>query len=328
MNLTVSAMQAVLAKIEEYDKIVIFRHRLPDGDAIGSTKGLREILRLSYPEKEIYLNNCDSSDYLEFLGDEDEPLDDAFYADALGIVLDTATAKRISNPRYALCKEVVKIDHHIPIESYGATEWVEEERSSTCEMIVQFYDTFRDRLKMSREAATYLYTGMVTDSGRFRYREVSGDTLRLAAILLDQGIDADRIYAHLYMKDFASLKLQAWALSNIKFTENGVAYLHITKTIQEKFDLTFETASTAISFMDAIKDSLIWLAFIDNADGTIRVRLRSRFVTVSEIAEAYGGGGHACAAGATVNNTKEMRQLLADADKRLGDYKANNEGWL
>ncbi len=326
MNLT--AMQAVLAKIKEYDKIVIFRHRLPDGDAVGSTKGLREILRLSFPEKEIYLNNSDTSDYLEFLGDEDEPLSDEFYAEALGIVIDTATSKRISNPRFALCKEIVKIDHHIPIESYGATEWVEEERSSSCEMIVQFYAAFQDELKLNKDAATYLYTGMVTDSGRFRYREVSGDTLRLAAILLDQGIDADRIYAHLYMKDFASLKLQAWALSNIKFTEHGVAYLHITKTIQEKFGLTFETASTAISFMDSIKDSLIWLAFIDNADGTIRVRLRSRFVTVSEIAEAYGGGGHACAAGATVQNPKEMRKLLADADKRLGEYKETNEGWL
>ncbi len=326
MNLT--AMQAVLAKIEEYDKIVIFRHRLPDGDAIGSTKGLREILRLSFPEKEIYLNNCDFSDYLDFLGDEDEPQSDGFYADALGIVIDTATAKRISNPRFALCREIVKIDHHIPIESYGATEWVEEERSSACEMIVQFYAAFRDRLKISPEAATYLYTGMVTDSGRFRYREVSGETMRLAGLLLDQGIDADRIYAHLYMKDVASMRLQAWALSHIKFTENGVAHLYITRQVQEKYGLTFESASAAVSYMDSIKDSLIWLAFIENADGTIRVRLRSRFVTVSELAEAYGGGGHACAAGATVNSRKEMNRLIAEADRLLGEYKANNEGWL
>ena len=326
MNL--SAMQAVLAKIEEAQKIVIFRHKMPDGDAIGSTKGLREILRLSFPEKEIYLNNCDSSDYLEFLGDEDAPQPDEFYADALGIVIDTATAKRISNPRYALCREIVKIDHHIPIESYGATEWVEEERSSSCEMIVQFYDAFKDRLQMTKEAATYLYTGMVTDSGRFRYREVSGDTLRLAAILLDQGIDVDRIYAHLYMKDVSSMRLQAWALSHIKFTASGVAYLYITRDVQEKFGLTFESASAAVSYMDSIKDSLIWLAFIENSDGTIRVRLRSRFVTVSEIAECYGGGGHACAAGATVNSRKEMNRLIAEADQLLGEYKENNEGWL
>ena len=326
MNLT--AMQAVLAKIEDYQKIVIFRHRMPDGDAIGSTKGLREILRLSFPEKEIILNNCDSSDYLEFLGDEDEAQSDEFYADALGIVVDTATAKRISNPRFALCREIVKIDHHIPIESYGATEWVEEERSSSCEMIVQFYDTFKDRLKISKEAATYLYTGMVTDSGRFRYREVSGDTLRLAAILLDQGIDVDRIYAHLYMKDVSSMRLQAWALSHIKFTESGVAHLYITRQVQEKYGLTFESASAAVSYMDSIKDSLIWLAFIESGDGSIRVRLRSRFVTVSELAEAYGGGGHACAAGATVGSRREMNRLIANADQRLAQYKANNEGWL
>ncbi len=326
MNLT--AMTAILDKIRESDKILIFRHRLPDGDAIGSTMGLRNILRLSFPEKEIYVNNCDSSDYLAFLGEEDAPQSDEFYSQALGIVIDTATAKRISNPRYALCREIVKIDHHIPIESYGMAEWVEEERSSSCEMIVAFYNAFSDELKMDAEAAKFLYTGMVTDSGRFRYREVSGDTLRLAGILLDQGIDADRIYAHLYMKDIASLQLQAWALSHIKFTKSGVAYLHITRAVQEKFGLTFETASTAISYMDAIKDSLIWLAFIDTADGTIRVRLRSRFVTVSQLAECYGGGGHACASGATVNTRGEMYRLIADADELLCEYKANNEGWL
>lgn len=326
MNIT--AMQAVLAKIEEYDKILIFRHTLPDGDAVGSTKGLREILRLSFPEKEVYLNNCDASDYLAFLGGEDEPQSDDFYADALGIVIDTATTKRISNPRFALCREIVKIDHHIPVESYGSTEWVEEERSSACEMIAQFYATFASRLKLSREAATYLYTGMVTDSGRFRFREVSGETMRLAGLLLDQGIDADRIYAHLYMKDASSLQLQAWALSHVKFTKSGVAYLHVTRAVQEKFGLTFESASAAVSYMDSIKDSLIWLAFIEAADGTTRVRLRSRFVTVSEFAECYGGGGHACAAGATVNDRKEMNRLIADADKLLGEYKEHNEGWL
>ena len=80
--------------------------------------------------------------------------------------------------------------------------------------------------------------------------------------------------------------------------------------------------------MDAIKDSLIWLAFIEGDDGTIRVRLRSRYVTVSELAERYSGGGHACAAGATVHSKKEMKQLLAEADALLKEYKENNEGWL
>ena len=70
------------------------------------------------------------------------------------------------------------------------------------------------------------------------------------------------------------------------------------------------------------------MAFIDNGDGTIRVRLRSRFVTVSELAERYHGGGHACASGATVYSKKEMKQLIAEADALLKEYKEKNTGWL
>ena len=149
-------MKIILDKIKEYDKIFIFRHFRPDGDAIGSTKGLAEILKATYPEKEIYLQNNDFSKHLAFLGGEDEPIDDALYADALGIALDTATYERLSNPKYKLCREHIKIDHHIPIETYGDYQWVEEERSSTCEMIAHFYDTFRDELKISKQAATYI----------------------------------------------------------------------------------------------------------------------------------------------------------------------------
>ena len=326
--MNIEQMRAILDKIKEYDRIIIFRHKRPDGDAVGSTKGLREILRLTYPQKEILLLNSDYSDYMAFLGDEDEPCSDDFYKDALGIVIDTATVERISNPKYALCRELVKIDHHIDIAPYGDKMWIEEERSSSCEMIVAFYNAFRDELKINREAATYLFTGMVTDSGRFRFRSVSGDTMRLAGLLLDEGVDVDQVYAHLYMKEFDTLRFKGYFYKRVKLTESGVAYLYVTRKMRKKFGMTLEQASASVSYMDSIKDSLIWVAFIECDDGSIRVRLRSRFVTVSEIAECYHGGGHACAAGATVYSKKEMKALLQDADARLRDYKANNEGWL
>ena len=326
--MNIESMKAILAKIKEYDRIVIFRHKRPDGDAIGSTKGLREILRLTYPEKEICLINSDYSDYMSFLGDEDEPRPDEFYSTALGIVIDTATTDRISNGNYSLCREIVKIDHHIETSPYGDASWVEEEKSSACEMIAEFYYTFRDELKINKEAATYIFTGMVTDSGRFRFRSVSGDTMRYAGMLIEMGIDIDTIYAHLYMSDFDTLKFKGYVLGKIKLTENGVAYLYVDKAMQEKFGLSLEQASASVSYMDSIKDSLIWIAFIECDDGSIRVRLRSRFVTVSEIAENYNGGGHACASGATVYSKKEMKALIADADRCLKEFKENNEGWL
>ncbi len=326
MNL--SAMKKILEKIKEYDRIILFRHSRPDGDAIGSTKGLQRILQLSFPDKEIYLQNDDFSDYLAFLGAEDEKIDDAMCADALGIVLDTGNVKRISNQKYAICKEIIKLDHHIPIENYGNIQWVEEERSSTCEMIAAFYDAFKDELKIDKEAAAYIYTGMVTDSGRFRYPDVSAETLRLAGVMLNVGIDTESIFANLYIKDFDLFKFEAYAYEIMKRTENGVAYLHITDEIKEKFALSMEDASAAVSYMDSIKGSLIWVAFIDSPDGTIRVRLRSRFLPVNEIAEKYRGGGHASACGATLLEKSEIKLLLRDADKLLKEYKETHEGWL
>lgn len=321
-------MQTILDKIKEYDKIIIFRHKRPDGDAVGSSMGLAEMLRASFPEKRVHVANCDSSEFLAFLNAREEELSDEYYADALGIVVDTATAARISNPKYSLCRELVKIDHHIPVESYADYEWVEEERSSLCEMIACFYDTFSDELKINSSAATYIYTGMVTDSGRFRFRGVSGDTMRLAGRMLDEGIDTEIIYANLYLKEFDIFKFEAYAHKKMKISENGVAYLYVDRAMQKKFSLSSEDASATVSLMEKIRGSLIWIAFIDNPDGSIRVRLRSRFVTVSELAEKYHGGGHACASGATVYSKKEMRALLADADALLREYKKNNEGWL
>lgn len=317
----------VLEKIKEYGKIVIFRHKRPDGDAVGSTKGLREILRLTYPEKDIRLINNDQSDYCAFLGGEDEGQPDSYFADALGIVIDTATTDRISNPQYALCRELIKIDHHIPVDLYGDVMWVEEERSSASEMIADFYNSYKDELKINTDAASYIYTGMVTDSGRFRFRSVSGETMRLAGMLLEQGIDTDLLYANLYMKDFHTFQFQGYAYKKMKMTENGVVYLYVDKATQEKFGLSYEEASASVSYMDSIKNSLIWIAFIDG-EGEIRVRLRSRFVTVNKLAEKYNGGGHACAAGATVYSKKEMLALVKEADGILKEYKENNEGWL
>lgn len=323
-------MEKILQKIKEYDRILIFRHFRPDGDAVGSTKGLQEILRLTYPEKEILLANEDYAKYLEFLGPEDGEIADEKYADALGIAIDTGTLDRLSCKKYSLCKETIKIDHHIDNNPYGDYSWVEDFRSSACEMIVKFYDTFRGELKINDKAAFYLYTGMVTDSGRFKYDGVTGDTLRLAGILLDQGINTEWLFANLYLEDFAQLKFQAHVYEKMQITENGVAYIFVDKEMQETFGLSLEDASASVSYMDSIKGCLSWLAFIETGDekGTIRVRLRSRFVPINTIAENYRGGGHAYASGATLYSVDEIDTLVAEIDALIKNYKDNNEGWL
>lgn len=320
----------IFQKIKTYDKIFIFRHFRPDGDAVGSSKGLQEIIKATWPEKEVYLANEDFSEFLDFLGPEDETVSDDLFTDGLAVVLDTATLARTSSKKHTLCKEVIKIDHHIDVSPYGDLSWVESKCSSTCEMIVRFYDTFRDELVLNARAATYLYTGMVTDTGRFRYDGVNSDTLRYAALLLDYDIDTERIFAHLYLEDFALLKFKAHVYDKMQVTENGVAYLYIDKAMQDQFCLSLESAGNAVSYMETIKGCLSWIAFLEtgDAEGTIRVRMRSRFAPINSIAEKYRGGGHAFACGATIYTMEEMRDLLKNTDALIKEYKASHKGWL
>lgn len=327
---------AVFARIAGAKTVVLCRHTRPDGDAVGSTKGLAALLRASFPEQQVLVINGDSAEYLAFAGGEDEPIPAEAYADALVLCLDCATKERLSNPFALMGGTVVKIDHHPDVDPYGDLSWVEPEFSSACEMVADFYLTFADRLVMTREAAEYLYLGMVTDSGRFRFREVTGDTLRRAAVLLDTGIDTERLYANLYLDDVSKLHLRAYVYGHMRISRNGVASIYLSRATQERFGLNAEAAGSMITALDSIRGSLIWIAFIEHEETegeragqvTIRVRLRSRFVAVNDLAARYRGGGHACASGATVYSRREANRLLHDADELLKEYKQGHTGWL
>lgn len=318
----------ILAKIKQYNKIVIARHVRPDGDAIGSSHGLAELLRASFPEKKIIVANQDSSEYMAFLKTEETDPKSVDYTDALAIVVDLAGLERCSNKEIEKAKEIIKIDHHIEITPFGDISWVEDDRSSVCEMIAAFACTFPNELKLTKRAALLLYTGMVTDSGRFQYVETSSETLRMAAFLMDMGIDTQSLYANLYMEDFDYYKFKSHVYEQMNITESGVAFIYVDNVMQKEFHLSREAASNSVDFLSKIKGSLIWLAFIDNPDGSIRVRVRSRFLAVNKLAERYHGGGHANASGATAYSLQEMAQLINDADALLREYKRNNEGWL
>ena len=314
-------------KIEQYDKIVILRHIRPDGDAVGSSLGLRDILRNTYPDKQIKCFAKDFAESLNFTAKEDED-DIEFYKDALGIVVDTATKDRISNDNTNLLKEIIKIDHHPNVDPYGVINLVEVDISATCELIVKIYNELSNDWVLSDEAAELLYMGIVTDSGRFRYSSTDGTTLRNASILLDKGINLEKLYANLYLKEYETFKLQSEVYKKMKITKNGVAHVYIDKKMQEKHNLSSQEASLMVGALDSIKGSLIWLAFIDNPDGSIRVRLRSRFLDINDIASNYNGGGHGRASGATVYSLSEMKSLIKDCDVKLKKFKEENDEWV
>ncbi|MCQ2428172.1 MAG: bifunctional oligoribonuclease/PAP phosphatase NrnA [Clostridia bacterium] len=316
----------ILDCIEKYEKIIICRHKRPDGDAVGSSGGLWELIRAAWPEKKVMISSEERCDYVapyEAVGTMPLPVD---YQGALCIVVDTATQDRISDNYFQNCEKCIKIDHHIETEPYGDLSFVAEDRPSCSELIAELSFSSDGRLPMTLAAAEKIYMGMVTDSDRFRY-DPKPETLVIAARLIQFGINTERIYSNLYIDTFEHIKFKASVTELIQRTDAGVAYMYITADIQKKYGLSREEASSVVSFMDRIKGCPIWLAFIDNMplndDGTvesIRVRLRSRFMPVDKLANKYGGGGHEHASGATVNNTEEMKSLIADADAIVVSY--------
>ncbi len=313
----------ILEKIMEYDTIIVHRHMRPDGDCIGSQAGLVHLLRNTFPEKKVYSVGDDIPDYLEFIGLSDV-VSDEIYAEALVIIVDTSIENRVYDARYKNAGFLIKIDHHddsFAFREENYLEFVDPESAACAAIIARFYEANKDVLKMSVEAATALYTGIVTDTGRFLYRGVDKTLMNAAAELLDEGIDMEYIYSKLNLKDMNTYRLQAYVYKNMKMTKSGVVYIFFTKKIMKKFGVTQDEAASLVNAISSIKGSLIWVTFVDYGDN-IRVRLRSRYVAINDVASAYRGGGHLQAAGATVYNKKEMASILKDLDELHSSFKS------
>lgn len=315
--------QLIYNEIEAHDSIIIARHVRPDGDCIGSAFGLREVLTASFPNKKIYCVGDGVPEYLSYLGEEDN-VNDELYSESLVIVVDTATGNRIACEKYKEAKKLIKIDHHISVDNYAEINYVIEESPACCQIIADFVKTFEEKLVMTKFAAKCLYTGLVTDTGRFRFRSVDANTMRIAAYLLDKKIDTEQIYTNLGVKSPESFKLQGYIYQNFKVTQSGVAYAYITKKLMKKFNASVEDASNLVNCLDSIKGSLIWILFVEY-DNEIRVRLRSRYIPVVGIGEQFNGGGHANACGATLAKEKDIKTLLDVADKQLAQFKEENK---
>lgn len=316
--------RSIYSKIKEADTVILCRHIRPDGDALGSTLGFKAMLEASFPCKKIFIERDDENETLGFIGDEGLLPSDGDFKDALVIVLDTSEEKRVSSKRFLTAKTVAVIDHHIKQGDLGDFMLIDDKCNSVCEMITDFWKTFDDELVLTKHAAECLFTGIVTDTGRFKFRGTSARTLRLSAYLLEKGVDYQTIYNNIDIKDYKVISDEAYLMKRIKLTGSGVAYIRITREIFDELNLTGQTASDSVTLMESIKGSLIWLVLIDNDDGSIRARIRSRFVEIEPVARKYNGGGHACASGATLYSEDEAGSLLNDLDSLLNAYKSEN----
>lgn len=306
----------ILNKIKEYNTIIIHGHIRPDGDCLGSQLGLRQSLRLTFPEKEIYAVG-EMANYVKFLGEVDVIADEK-YENALAICVDCGNSERLSDQRFKTAKEVIKIDHHIPVDNYGDIEWVCEEKPACAQMIFEFIEACN--LKMDLVAATAIYTGIVTDTGRFRFDSVEPATFRVAAKLLELGVNVAKIDNELSIESLDVLKFKGYILSNFKLTDTGFAYVTVTKEIVEEYHISYEDAANQVNLISNIPDYPVWALIIEYPT-EIRVRLRSRGPDIDKLANLYAGGGHAKASGCKLQNWSQLTNFINDTDNVVKEYK-------
>lgn len=310
--------QEIIDKIEAYDYIAIYRHVNPDFDAFGSQFGIYDIIKTTYPNKKVYLCGDSSSELVQkytFTWNH-EVID--YHQAVLGIVLDTANRERIDNEDYQKCQEIIKIDHHIVVDSYGDINYEDSTASSASQLVVQLYKD-NDVLQMSKAGAEALYLGIIGDTSRFLFKSTDARTFDAARVLMQTGINIVELYDRIYLKRAKELEVNKFILNNYKF-DGGVAYYILTDKDLKTLQISRERGSDFVNILSGVIEYKIWMAITENvADNNWRISMRSREFAVNKVAQKYNGGGHALASGAKLENIEMLPKLINDLKELINE---------
>lgn len=302
-----------LDAIKQYDVIVIHRHTSPDGDAMGSQIGLKRIIEHNFPDKQVYAVGDDARRFSFMDGSKMDEISDDVYDGALAIVLDTSANSLISDDRYKLADLRIRIDHHIFVEDIAEIDIDDTSFESCCGLVT--YLSREWGLDVPVDAAKTLFTGLVTDSGRFRYDSTTPRTFDLASFLLSKGFSATSIYNELYQDEFKNVKLRAEFVTAIRFTPANVAYIYTDLARVAETGMEAQAVSRGmVNCMGEIKGVNTWVNFTECEQGVL-CEIRSKNRNINQIAVAHGGGGHLKASGATLKDRQEAQIVLDELDK-------------
>lgn len=306
--------------IKKYDNIVIARHIGPDPDALGSSIGLKEIIKNTFPEKKVYVVGCSTFKF-KYLGVLDKLPEDT--SNMLLIVTDTPDLARIDSAIPNEFAYSIKIDHHPFIEKTCSLEWIDETASSASQMIMEL--AFNTKLKISKSAAEKLFIGLVADTDRFLFSYTTPKTFDLVSKLIKETkIDFTKLYKNLYMRPIREIRFHGYLQDNMNVTENGFAYIKIDNKTLEEYNVDAATAGNMVNDFNYIENVEAWAVFSeDKNNNNIRGSIRSRGPIINEVASKYNGGGHKFASGVRLKNFEEVDKLIKDLDIVCKNYKEN-----
>ena len=313
-----SVYKRIYKEIKKHNKIIIARHIGADPDALGSTLGLREVIKNTFPLKEVYAVGTPANKH-KYIGELDS-FNESMYEDSLLIVLDTPDIKRVDGIDPLRFKSRIKIDHHPLVDRYCDIELIDEEASSASQLVLELI--FNSKLKLNKSGAEKLFAGIVSDTNRFLYYYSSSRTFYLVSRLLEEtNIDITKIYESMYIRSIEEKRLQSYIINNIKLTENKLGYIMINQDTLDELNTDAATITNIVNVLTYIEEMVVWVIFAyDKNNQNIRASIRSRGPIINEVAANYNGGGHIYASGARISSFDEAEDMVKDLDEVCRKY--------
>ena len=308
MKINKKIKNKVINFLKQHKNFLICAHTSPEGDSLGAQLAFARLIRLMSKRCDIVNADLPSREY-EFLPGiktiRTRPLVKKY--DAV-VILDCSDLSRIGNVANFIDKNlpILNIDHHVSNERFGDLNLVDKDASSVCEIL---YLLFKElNFKMDKSIAVCLYSGIVTDTGSFRYTNTRASTHSVTSELLKWKIDVVNVYKNIYQNlNVSDLKFLNRATANIKQDSTGkIAWVKITQNLIQKFKPKIDLTDHILNSLRSLKAVEVCLLFRERSGekGNIRINLRSKGnIDVNKIAKRFGGGGHKTASGVTLRNS-------------------------
>ncbi|MCM1467833.1 MAG: bifunctional oligoribonuclease/PAP phosphatase NrnA [Alistipes sp.] len=306
-------------KLRDVTKVAITGHVRPDGDCIGSTLGFYNYIRDNFPgvEADLYLEKPgEEFSYLANIDAVKTRLESPGREYDMFFVFDCGATDRfepfkelLNRTKYTVC-----IDHHVTNDGFADENVVIPDLSSTCELL---YSCLEDA-QISKACAECLYTGIICDTGIFKYQSVTSETMRIAGKLMDKGIDHTHIIDDgFYTKSYRQNQLMGRAvMESVLFHGGKCIYSAVTRDVMEFYGLEGKQMGVVIDQLRNTNGVETAIFMYEFPEGGFKVSMRSKdYIDVSKVCAAFGGGGHVRAAGCTMYGTVD--DIIRRLDEQL-----------
>ena len=291
----------ILEEIKKAESIVILTHENPDGDAMGSSLGMYHALKAMGKNPDIVIPSYSRT--FSFLPGVDEIKKESAKENYdLAISLDCATIKMLNGfaSYFENAKVKVSIDHHSTNTMFGDFNYVNPYAPACAQILIVILEYFN--IEVTKDIGTCILTGIITDTGGFKYSGVTSETFEFVAWLLNRGVNVSKIYQKvLQTRTKSNFELNRIAANRIEFLEDGkVTFTYITKQDEEQVKAEMGDHEGIVEMGRGIEGVEVSI-FIRESEKGYKVSLRSNeYVNVSDVCLMFGGGGHQRAAGCTM----------------------------